>query len=91
VAIRDEYANDKAKQSQAMMELYKKEKINPLGGCFPILVQMPGIYRLVLGADGVRGITASAACTLDKRPVGNGSILCVTHPDGRKYVLHAKT
>ena len=41
VAIRDEYANDKAKQSQAMMELYKKEKINPLGGCFPILVQMP--------------------------------------------------
>jgi YidC/Oxa1 family membrane protein insertase len=32
VAIREEYANDKAKQSQAMMELYKKEKINPLGG-----------------------------------------------------------
>ena len=49
------------------------------------------MYRLVLGADGGSGVTASAACTLDKRPVGNGSIFCVTHPDGRKYVLHAKT
>jgi len=46
VAIREEYANDKAKQSQAMMELYKKEKINPLGGCFPILVQMPVFIAL---------------------------------------------
>ena len=46
MAIREEYANDKAKQSQAMMELYKKEKINPLGGCFPILVQMPVFIAL---------------------------------------------
>ena len=46
MAIREEYANDKAKQSQAMMELYQKEKINPLGGCFPILVQMPVFIAL---------------------------------------------
>ena len=46
MAIREEYANDKAKQSQVMMELYKKEKINPLGGCFPILVQMPVFIAL---------------------------------------------
>ena len=46
LAIREEYASDKAKQSQAMMELYKKEKINPLGGCFPILVQMPVFIAL---------------------------------------------
>jgi len=46
MAIREEHANDKAKQSQAMMELYKKEKINPLGGCFPILVQMPVFIAL---------------------------------------------
>jgi YidC/Oxa1 family membrane protein insertase len=32
--------------SQAMMELYKKEKINPLGGCLPILVQMPVFLSL---------------------------------------------
>ena len=46
VAIREEYANDKQKQSQAMMELYKKEKINPMGGCLPILIQMPVFISL---------------------------------------------
>jgi len=49
--IRERYADDKAKQSQAMMELYKKEKINPMGGCLPILVQMPvfiGLYWMLM-------------------------------------------
>jgi YidC/Oxa1 family membrane protein insertase len=44
--IREQYAEDKAKQSQAMMELYKKEKINPMGGCLPVLVQMPVFISL---------------------------------------------
>jgi YidC/Oxa1 family membrane protein insertase len=44
--IREEHAEDKQKQSQAMMELYKKEKINPMGGCLPILVQMPVFIAL---------------------------------------------
>jgi YidC/Oxa1 family membrane protein insertase len=51
VAIREQYAEDKPKQSQAMMELYKKEKINPMGGCLPILVQMPvfiGLYWMLM-------------------------------------------
>ena len=46
VAIREQYAEDKQKQSQAMMELYKKEKINPMGGCLPILIQMPVFIAL---------------------------------------------
>jgi YidC/Oxa1 family membrane protein insertase len=49
--IREQYAEDRAKQSQAMMELYKKEKINPMGGCLPILVQMPvfiGLYWMLM-------------------------------------------
>ena len=46
VAIREQHASDKQKQSQAMMELYKKEKINPMGGCLPILVQMPVFIAL---------------------------------------------
>lgn len=45
-AIREEYASDKQKQSQAMMELYRKEKINPMGGCLPILIQMPVFISL---------------------------------------------
>ncbi|MEE4277955.1 MAG: membrane protein insertase YidC [Halieaceae bacterium] len=44
--IREQYADDKQKQSQAMMDLYRKEKINPMGGCLPILVQMPVFIAL---------------------------------------------
>ncbi len=46
VALREQYANDKQKQSQAMMDLYRKEKVNPMGGCLPILVQMPVFIAL---------------------------------------------
>ena len=46
LAIKDQYGGDKQAQSKAMMELYKKEKINPLGGCFPILIQMPVFIAL---------------------------------------------
>ena len=40
-ALRERFGEDRQKMSQAMMELYKQEKVNPLGGCFPILIQMP--------------------------------------------------
>ena len=46
VAIRERYADDKMKQQQAMMELYKKEKVNPVAGCLPILVQVPVFFAL---------------------------------------------
>jgi YidC/Oxa1 family membrane protein insertase len=45
-SIRDQYADDKAKQQQATMELWKKEKINPMGGCLPMLIQMPVFIAL---------------------------------------------
>ncbi len=40
-ALRERFGDDRQKMSQGMMELYKQEKVNPLGGCFPILIQMP--------------------------------------------------
>lgn len=46
VALRDRYSGDKQRMNQAMMELYKKEKINPLGGCLPIVVQIPVFIAL---------------------------------------------
>ncbi len=46
VEIRERYADDKQKQSQEMMNLYKTEKINPLGGCLPVIVQMPVFLAL---------------------------------------------
>ncbi|WP_367670707.1 membrane protein insertase YidC [Sodalis-like secondary symbiont of Drepanosiphum platanoidis] len=39
--IREKFKNDKQKQSQEIIMLYKKEKVNPLGGCFPLIIQMP--------------------------------------------------
>lgn len=44
--IREKYADDKMKQQQAMMELYKRERINPLAGCWPVLVQIPVFFAL---------------------------------------------
>ena len=45
-AIKDRYGDDKERFNQAVMELYQKEKINPLGGCLPILVQIPVFIAL---------------------------------------------
>jgi YidC/Oxa1 family membrane protein insertase len=44
--IRKRHAEDKAAQQQALMDLYKKEKINPLAGCWPILIQIPVFFAL---------------------------------------------
>ena len=55
--IREMYANDRMKMNQAMMDLYKTEKINPLGGCFPIVVQIPvfiALYWVLLAAIELR-------------------------------------
>ncbi|SEL50389.1 YidC/Oxa1 family membrane protein insertase [Bosea lupini] len=46
MAIRERYADDKMKQQQALMELYKTQKINPLAGCWPVLVQIPVFFAL---------------------------------------------
>jgi YidC/Oxa1 family membrane protein insertase len=45
-AIRTRYADDKVKQQQAMMELYKRDKINPVAGCLPIAIQIPVFFSL---------------------------------------------
>jgi len=55
--LREMHEHDRQKLNQAMMELYKTEKINPLGGCFPILVQIPvfiSLYWVLLAAIELR-------------------------------------
>jgi len=55
--IRERYGSDRAKMNQAMMELYKTEKINPLGGCLPIVVQIPvfiALYWVLLASVEMR-------------------------------------
>jgi YidC/Oxa1 family membrane protein insertase len=45
-ALREKYPDDKVKQQQELMELYKKEKINPIAGCLPIVIQIPVFFAL---------------------------------------------
>ncbi|HWS73968.1 MAG TPA: membrane protein insertase YidC [Quisquiliibacterium sp.] len=55
--LRERYGNDRVKLNQAMMELYKEEKINPLGGCLPIVVQIPvfiALYWVLLASVEMR-------------------------------------
>jgi YidC/Oxa1 family membrane protein insertase len=44
--LRDRYGDDRQKLSQETMDLYRREKVNPLGGCLPILIQMPVFLSL---------------------------------------------
>jgi len=45
-ALRERFPDDKVKQQQEMMELYKREKINPVAGCLPIAIQIPVFFSL---------------------------------------------
>ncbi len=44
--LKERYGDDRMRQQQGMMELYKKEKVNPASGCLPILVQVPVFFAL---------------------------------------------
>jgi len=56
--IREKYGKDPAKMNQQMMALYKKHGANPMGGCLPMLLQIPiffALYRVLLNADELQG------------------------------------
>ena len=56
--LQDKYKDDKQRLNQAVMELYRKEKINPVGGCLPIFLQIPvflALYWVLLGSVELRG------------------------------------
>lgn len=55
--LKEKFGDDRQKMQMAMMDLYKKEKINPMGGCFPILIQVPvfiALYWVLLGSVELR-------------------------------------
>jgi YidC/Oxa1 family membrane protein insertase len=57
MALRERYGDDRVRLNQAMMELYKTEKINPLGGCLPIVIQIPvfiALYWVLLSSVEMR-------------------------------------
>ena len=87
--LKERYGEDKQKFQMAMMELYKKEKINPLGGCLPILVQMPvflALYYVLLEAVELRQAPWIAGWINDLTardpffilPIVNGAVMWLT-------------
>jgi YidC/Oxa1 family membrane protein insertase len=58
MAMKEQYKGEPQKLNQAMMEMYRKEKINPLGGCLPVLIQIPvfiSLYWVLLSSVEMRG------------------------------------
>ena len=56
--LKERHKGEPQKLNQAMMEMYRKEKINPLGGCFPVLIQIPvfiALYWVLLSSVEMRG------------------------------------
>jgi YidC/Oxa1 family membrane protein insertase len=73
--LQDTYKDDREKLGKAMMELYQREKINPLAGCLPILIQMPvffAFYWVLLESVEMR---QAPFIGLDPGSLGEGSVL----------------
>ncbi|WP_376693961.1 membrane protein insertase YidC [Wenzhouxiangella sp. EGI_FJ10409] len=85
--LKERYGDDRQKFGQAMMEIYKKEKVNPLGGCLPILVQIPifiSLYWVLLESVELRQTSFLWVPDLSRPdpyfilPVLNGIFMIVT-------------
>ena len=77
-----ERLKDKPQQmQQEMMRIYREEKVNPLGGCLPIFVQMPFFIALYWVLLSTRGDAQRALDRLDHRPLGQGPVLHPADPD----------
>ncbi|MBS3743747.1 MAG: membrane protein insertase YidC [Wenzhouxiangellaceae bacterium] len=85
--LKERYGDDRQKFGQAMMEIYKKEKVNPLGGCLPILVQIPifiALYWVLLESVELRQAGFLWVPDLSKPdplfilPVVNGAFMIIT-------------
>ena len=79
-----ERLKDKPQQmQQEMMRIYREEKVNPLGGCLPIVVQMPFFIALYWVLLSTRRDAQRAVDRLDPRPVGARPVLHPADPDDR--------
>jgi YidC/Oxa1 family membrane protein insertase len=77
--LKERFGDDKQRLNQEMMKLYQTEKVNPLGGCLPILVQIPvfiALYWVLLGAVEMRG------CAVDHVDHRSGFARSLLHPAG---------
>ena len=88
--IKEKYKNDKAQQSRAMMELYKKEKINPMSGCLPLLIQLPiiiALYKVFLDGFKTEVLAHNLYSFVPNPGVMNTTFLGVFNMESRAFVI----
>lgn len=67
--IKKKYANNKEEQGRAMMELYKREKVNPFSSCLPLLIQLPFLWAVfMVFRDGLNGQSLNLVYPFISRP-----------------------
>jgi len=88
--IKEKYKNDKAEQSKAMMALYKKEKINPMSGCLPLLIQFPiiiALYKVFLDGFKAEVLEKSLYSFVPNPGVISNTFLGVINMESRAFVI----
>ena len=68
-ALKERYPDDRQKQQQEMMEIYRKEKINPIAGCLPVALQIPvffSLYKVLFVTIEMRHVTEDLTRFLEK-------------------------
>lgn len=88
--IKEKYKNDKAQQSRAMMELYKKEKINPMSGCLPLLIQLPiiiALYKVFLDGFKPEVLKSSLYSFVPDPGIMSTTFLGVINMESRAFVI----
>lgn len=77
--IRDRFGEDKMRQNQELMALYKREKVNPVSGCLPILIQIPvffALYKVLFVTSKCVTPRSSAGFTTFRRPIQRRCSTC---------------
>ena len=88
--LREKYKNDKTKLSQETMALYKTHKVNPLGGCLPMVIQIPvffGLYKALMYSIELRH---APFLLVDTGSIGKRSLLHYAHYHGGNHAHSAE-
>ena len=88
--MRERFGDDRQRMSQEMMKLYKEEKVNPLGGCLPLILQMPIFIALYWTFMEAVELSSCAILWLDSRFIGTRPLLHSSNLNGRINVLVTK-
>ena len=83
LAVQEKYKDDRDKLNKELIKLYRDHKVNPVGGCLPMVLQMPVFVALFNILYMTIDFAAGALFRLDKRSIGPGSLLCASDHHGR--------